>query len=526
MKKIFNIKLRTGLPLMLALILLTSCEDSLDISQHGVSSFETFYQTDAEAEEAITAAYANLAGIYFNYYTIKNMCSDDFWCGGGGPSDNPDIEKLNSFTYNQNNEYIQNAFQSYYGIIYLSNVVLGHVPDETPIQKRARAEAKVFREFAYIDLISMWGTPPLVDHELTPSEYRQGNGDPETLWEFVETNLTEAINSGTLYEKTNKDDQSNYRITKQYAQALLGKAHVFQEEWEAAATVLDQVIESNKYDLYPDFENVLQYTTDNNCESLFEFNYVNDIATPGTNLTIYSQMAGWRTDKMTIGMPLSDLLHTGQWGYYSAFQKDLYEAFVAREGVNGYRLNATMKTYEQVQQMGGSVKPGSEIYGYEGYFMWKNRTDPGEVTGVLFGFLLCTQKNIRIMRYAEVLLLAAEAHLKGGDASKAKTYVNKIRTRAQLAELPSVTMNDVMIEKRLELCAESVRLQDMLRWGIAEDKMKGQGVTQPWLQSSGTVRYEEYHIPSKSGFKSQHNLMPFPQVELTLNPNITQNEGW
>ena len=514
--------------LFMMAVSLYSCHDQLDILQHGTASFDTFYQTDGDADEAITACYTGITDIYFNYYTVKNMCSDDFWVGGGGRADNADIEKLNEFTFNADNDYVKNAFQSYYSVIYLANVILGHVPDVSPVQKRARAEAKVFRAFAYIDLISLWGTPPLVDHELTPSEYQQANGDPAALWKLVEDDLNEAIESNALREKSGADDRSSYRVTKQYAQALLGKAYVFQKKWTDATRELDKVITSGKYDLYPDFENVLQYTTDNNCESLFEFNYVNDINNPTTNFNIYFMMAGWRTDYLNIpaGTPLADLVMSGQWGYYSAFQKDLYDAFVAEEGETGYRLNATMKTYPQVQDLGGNISPGQGVYGYEGYFMWKNRTDPKEISGYMFGFMICSQKNFRLMRYAEVLLLAAEAHLQAGNTGKAAEYVNIVRKRAKINEKPTVSMDDIMLEKRLELCAESVRFQDMLRWGIAEDKLKNQGQRQPWLQSNGTVNWIEYNPGNTAGFKTRNNLMPFPQVEITLNKNIVQNTGW
>jgi len=526
MKKII-IKFIVGC-MAVAIFSLPSCEKLLDISQHGVESFETFYKTDEDADQAITACYVGINDIYFNYYTLKNMLADDFWVGGGGRADNADIEKLNEFTFNADNDYVKNAFQSYYSVVYLANVILEYVPDVSPIQKRARAEAKVFRAFAYIDLITLWGTPPLVDHPLAPSEYQQPNGDPVELWKMVETDLTEAIESGALREKTNVSDRSSYRITKQYAQSLLGKAYVFQEKWSNAAQELDKVISSGKYDLYPDFENVLQYSTDNNCESMFEFNFVNDVNNPGTNLAIFFMMAGWRTDYLVIsaGSPLSDMVVSGQWGYYSAFQKDLYDAFVGVEGVDGYRLNSTMKTYAQVQALGGSIDPGQAMYGYEGLFMWKNRTDPKEVNGYFYGFLLCSQKNFRLMRYAEVLLLAAEAHLKAGNSGKALEYVNKIRARAKLNNLSSVDLAQIQLEKRLELCAESVRYQDMIRWGIAEEKLKNQGRSQPWLQSNGTIQWVEYNPGSTAGFKSRNVLLPFPQVEIILNKNIVQNSGW
>ena len=178
--------------------LFCSCSGLLDIDQHGATSPETFYKTDEEAEEAITAVYAKFAGIYYNYYFVKNLLSDDFWCGGGGRGDNADFEKLNEFTFSADHPIIRDLFKNYYEVLYLSNIVLKYVPDGSPIQKRARAEARVFRAYIYIDLISLWGTPPLVDKPLEPSEYKQPNGDPEALWSLVENDLKDAIARGEI----------------------------------------------------------------------------------------------------------------------------------------------------------------------------------------------------------------------------------------------------------------------------------------------------------------------------------------
>jgi hypothetical protein len=502
-------------------MLLVSCGDMLDTTQHGVESFETFYQTDEEAEQAAAAIYLYYAssGVQYNIGFLKNLLSDDFWCGGGGRGDNPTNEQLNEYTFGADHPYLGDAFQNYYGVIYRANVILENVPDESAVQKQVRAEAKVFRALAYIDLISMWGTPPYVDHLLSSNEYKQPNGNPAELWALVEKDLTEAIESNALYEKSSVNDNSSYHITKQFAQALLGKAYVFQEKWNEAANVLDKVVASGKYDLFRgDYGEMLQYTNENNCESMFELNYLND-PNNAQVVNLYFAMTGWRTDQMNIN-PASDI-YVGTWGYLNP-QKELYDAFVATEGVNGYRLTRTMINFDQLTALGHSIMPGKELYGVEGYLMWKTRKVKGEQNP---GGWMDTHNNIRVMRYAEVLLLAAEAHLNSG-GSKAAEYVNEIRTRAGLTRLGSVTMDDVKTEKRLELCGESVRLQDMLRWKMA-DKMAGQGKKTPLLSSNGTVRYVEYNAGDVAGFKSpKHWLLPFPQAEIDLNENIRQNEGW
>ncbi|MDR1171559.1 MAG: RagB/SusD family nutrient uptake outer membrane protein [Bacteroidales bacterium] len=503
-----------------AVFSLVSCENMLDNEQHGAYTPEGFYKTDEEAEQALAAVYAyySNSGNLYNIYFLKNLLSDDFWCGGGGRGDNAPNEQLNEYTFNADHPYLSGAFQSFYGVIYRANLILENVSGATPVQLRTIAEAKVFRALAYIDLISMWGTPPLVDHILAPDEYQQPNGDPAALWVLVENDLTEAISSNALHEKAGANDNSSYRITKQFAQALLGKVYIFQEKFADAIPVLDQVVASGKYELLSGnlYENILQYTHENNSESLFECNYLSD--PQNTTMSLFALMTGWRTDYMTL--PAGSGIFNGTWGFCNP-QKELYDAFVSTEGVNGLRLTQTMINYEQFTAKGFAINSSNSLYSCEGYLMWKSRKANDEFVEGVFGG---SHNNIRIMRYPEVLLLAAEAHIKGGGA-QAATYVNQVRARAGLPPKGNVSMEDVMLEKRLELCGESVRFQDMLRWRIA-DKMSAQGTQTPTLLPNGTVTYAQLNSASVAGFKERHWLLPFPQAELTNNPNITQNPGW
>lgn len=149
----------------------TSCESKLDIPQKGVLDYSFYYQTDEHAEAASNALYIQLKGTYYNYTMLKNALSDDVWAGGGGRNDNAELEGCNEFSFGSDQSFIRGVWESYYGIIYKSNVILGHIEPDTDIKKRSHAEAKFFRAFAYFDLISMWGEVPLVDHELTSDEY-------------------------------------------------------------------------------------------------------------------------------------------------------------------------------------------------------------------------------------------------------------------------------------------------------------------------------------------------------------------
>lgn len=497
-----------------------SCGDMLDIKQHGVLNYNTYYQTDEQIISADVAMYLEVRGWEYNCMLCKNMLSDDFYAGGSMRGDNINLEALNEFTFDAEESYIQSMFTTYYTLIYKANVILGHVdPEKGAIAKQAIAEAKVLRAWAYFDLISMWGNPPLVDHELVPSEYNRPNGTAEELWGLVEKDLTEAISSGALAEKSGVNDRSTWRVTKQFAQAILGKAYLWQGKNAEAAAQFNDIVKSGKYALYTGNYGDLHLGENKYyCESMFETNRTYDSNSPYGNFSFYYLMINWRMDKINYPSD-TPIMHTG-WGFCTP-AKDLYDEFVAAEGAEGYRLNQTMKTYEQVQsELGMTVK--SAIIN-DGLFMWKTRVLENE-RGYASDYVY--NADALWMRYAEVLLCGAEASLAAGDNETALDYINQIRSRAKLPALGSVTLSDIKREKRLELCGEGQRFQDLLRWGDAAAKLAGNGKEYPMIQTNGTIKYVDTGN-KLYGFKSgKHDYLPYPATETRLNSAIKQNPGY
>ena len=131
--------------------------------------------------------------------------------------------------------------------------------------------------------------------------------------------------------------------------------------------------------------------------------------------------------------------------------------------------------------------------------------------------------DLKVMRYAEVLLLAAEAQLQAGNSAKALDYINQIRIRAKEAPLTSVTLSDIKTEKRLELCNEAVRYQDLIRWGDAKSALADQGKQVPAFTGSD-VQWNWQN--TKYGFQDKNMLLPIPLKELEINPSMKQNPGW
>ena len=497
----------------------TSCEDNLDIEQHSVSSIDSYYQIDSEAEEGITACYTALRTIHTGFgclQQVENLLSDNNWTGGGNHYDGT-FYMLGDYTFDAAYGSLSSLYNNFYALVYRSNVVIENVTGESAVMQRAVAEAKVFRAYAYFYLTTLWGTPPLVDHTLEESEYMQANSSTADLWAFIEKDLMEAINGDALSQKSSKDDVT-YRITKQYAQALLGKAYIFQEKYSEAASMLDNVINSDLYGLHDDLSNMGTPLGNMTEESIFEVNNLNDMSQRGTNNNIRWTAMGLRGEKYSY--TTANIFATSTWGF-EVPTKDLYDAFVSVEGVDGYRLNNSIKTRQQMIDQFG-VNNIMEITDNEGYYNYKYRILKDLWAGYFYA------NNTRIMKFNEVLLLAAEAYLQSGDAGKATEYINLIRTRAQASTISgTVTMDEIKTESRLELYFEGQRYENLIRWGDAASVLATKGQQNPALQTDGSITWQSYNEASECGFKTgKHELFPFPDTEMSVNPNMVQNPGW
>ncbi len=517
--------------LTICIMTFASCAEKLNIEQQGVISEESFYQTDEQAVEAITAVYNTWRGQYFNWFYLKNMLADDSFTGGGGRGDNSNFEMINEYRFSSASTVISSAFSGLYSIIYMSNLIVDRVVPDTDIKARVVGEAMAARAWAMTELISLWGPVPFADHVLGADEYQLPNGDVSEMWAWVEENLTHAANF--LPSKPGVEGQSEIgaRLTKEAALAFLGKAQIFQGKYAEAAASLKTVINSGNYALVNDFSQVLRSSTDFGSENIFESNSLNDNDNAWSQGTmLFGLMANWRSDHLT-GMP-EGIWNTG-WGFYNP-TKTLYDAFIDMEGPQGYRLLNTIKTKDQ---MGGGwafdwntytytyvpITIISPLYGNEGYLQWKHRMPSDEVITTSWGY--STHTNFRWMRYAEVLLLASEASLQSGDAASALIYINEVRSRARLNPLSNVTLDDIKKEKRLELCFEGCRYQDLVRWGDAATVLANQGKEIPALSADGSVSIVVTN--TQFGFKTgKHELLPFPEHEMNVNKNLKQNPGW
>ena len=570
-----------------ALLALTavSCDQSrLDIPQQGVLSEDDFYQTDEDCLEALAGVYSGILHsperrLYTYMYSFLSEMADEVYVCDAGYA----VDQLHSymfFTYDPTVSYLSRVYNDMYAIVYRCNLVIDHFSDGTSaIMKNAVAEAKVIRSWIYIYLVSMFNTPPIVDHVLkTNDEFRQPNSEPEKAWAWIIETLDEAIASGALDSKSDVSDKSKVRATKEFALSLKGKAQVYSGDYAGAKATLEQVIGSGKYALIPGDQLADLFFTskgNHNCESIFETNSVmtNDnykTVAASDNWGAYTPV---RVDKFRIadGSYLKE--YSAGWNHYTPTDKFL-RAIIANEGMYSNRFKAWIYDYEILQEMGlvefSSLQDPSRKeylasttmetpdkncpYGYGadycaetlGFWQRKLTVTPDDMYNKGYNY---TKVNRRYFRYAEVLLLYAEACAQLGETSgKGLEYLNKIAERAGAPTYSTLSMANVKKEKWFEMWGEMTRFFDLVRWGDAETELKDHYTTLPVffgykegksgadLNADGSnfdqvynIRY--FDVKSYTGVtysfqKGKCEYFPFPSTEIANNPELKQNPGW
>lgn len=539
---------------------MSACESKLDIPQQGVLNMETYYQTDEDAQEALAAVYGNWAGTFVMAdYMNKVLLADDCYSGGNGPSDGGDRAGFSRAFFDANCGLVKDMYGGYYTVINRANLVINNYQEraDSEVKKQAVAEARFFRAYCYLELVTLWGNPPLVTTVLDAEEGAVGNTPAAETWDFIESELEDIIQSGSLTEKSGADDvQAGVRPTKQTAQAYLGKTYLAQGKYAEALAQFKKVIQSGKYRLMEGSEYGEMFHLNGNYspEYLLSNNTVQDAQNGYYISWLFSILNNWLWGNAKFRVYDQALFYqfcgydaetTQGYGFFNPTPK-LAEAFVAIEGKDGFRLNKTILSHDKMHSTVGAWLQGdSQHFEHVGWYRYKllsRKSDQYPYTA--WGGCAI---NLPAMRYAEVLLMAAEAGLKSGDG-EAIDYFNQVRTRAQAPTVAALSMELIQNEFFVETCFEGHRFQDLQRWDrngdidmatILQDKGK-QNVYFTTQVPTGSDKYERirttfkneswlYYVPAtetRAGFSNYEKLLPYPQAELDVNPNIVQNEGW
>lgn len=462
------------------LTLATSCSDFLD--EESRERVEAADQEVYSPQQILTAVYGrfNNWDYAFSFLGITEIMSDNADKGSSPTDKGSDKDVLDALTFTETNGSLSAMWKRWYGSIgratqsieYTQNFGLS---DKT-LENRLVGEAKFLRALNYFYLVRGWGAIPIQEYDLT----RRVSVD--SVYLYIENDLKDAISKLPLRSQYSAADMG--RATKGAAQGLLSKVYLYQKKWQLAYDYADSVVLSNEYRLmtnYIDaFKSDPQYH--NGPESLFEFQAKGSDASIAQGVQQYSETQGARGE-------------TG-WGWgFNTPSQNLLDAFNAAGDTD--RRDATIIFRNSVLYDGrviGSTE--NPMYNYKAY----SSSAPGSGQN---------DRYVLYLRYAEVLLIKAEAANELGKTPEALAALKLVRDRVNLTEVTTTDQTalrqTIWNERRLELAMEHDRWFDLVRTGQALTAMAADG---------------------KNFIVGKHELYPIPNEQLNQTPAMGQNPNW
>jgi len=501
MKGLNNIKKSLKVIFVFGFLLL-GCKKFLSTSPADQYTQENFWKNEEEVEAGLTGVYEVLRG-----YSSDLIFQGDKLSPNAVKFDDPggwrSIARGDALT---TNDLFENAWSSNYRGIGRANTVLANIDEANlgeEVANKIKGEAKFLRAFFYADLLDKFGGVPLITDQPNPSQNDQGRASEDDMLNLILNDLSDA--ASLLPE-----DNDPGRVTKGAALAFKARILLYHSKWKEAAETAKEVIDMNKYSLFPDYGGLFKVENENNSEVIWDIEFklprfTNNFVDQATVHTDPAPLKGLIDDYfMKDGKPASE--------------SPLYDPS------NPYK-NRDPRLYKTVRLLGsmfnGSTTLPSDVpQTFIGAKKWTSYNDSSHIPPVSSG---SSEINPIVIRYAGVLLVYAEAENEAvGPVQSVYDAINQIRGRpgVNMSQInPGLTQDEmrqvIRHERRIELAMEGYYYTDIRRWGIAKDVMNG-----PVYDFNGDV-YENrsYKVP-------KNNLWAIPTNEIDLNPKLEQNPGW
>ncbi|MBC7391087.1 MAG: RagB/SusD family nutrient uptake outer membrane protein [Opitutaceae bacterium] len=482
-----------------ALLVASGCNKKfLDKQPLGQSTEASYYKTDADMISAVNAAYdplgwessGNTANVFFNFF-FGDIASDDAIAGGNGSEAR--IVPYAEFTVNSQDVGLLELWKKYYIGIYRTNLVLTKAPESSASEstkKRVTGEAKFLRAFYYFKLVEMFGDVPLITSILTADQYKQAKTPKSVIYSQIEADLIDA----TLNLPAVQGEPG--RATSGAAQGLLARVSMFQAKWLQTKEAAERVISSGVYALETDYNNIFAVNNKNGKESVFEIQ-----ASSATIVGDERQNEGTFINKYMdprdqggfgVNVPSPELIkafddEAAKWGKVDPRKK-------ATVISNGDTVSGNVITTKNGEDL---KVPGVNYYNRKYY-----------VSPLTFsGTQTNGPSNQKVIRLADVYLMAAEAYFNLGADSMAIKYVNIVRKRVNMPLLKSADYSGETLrqaiwqERRIELAMESLRFFDIVRQGRSAELIKATA-------------------EGKNFQKGKNEVFPIPQSEIDLSGGL------
>ncbi len=481
-----------------------------------------FYRTEDDAMEALVAVYdvlghQSVPGVsWAPFITVSDILSDDAFAGGGDANDGANEDELNRFEIPTDNLLVRATWMKNYTGIYRANLyleIIDGISASDQFKLRTTAEAKFLRAYFYFELARFFENVPLLTATIKgPSEYKQEQNEPAEVYNQIALDLVEAIEDLPRAIPANESG----RISRWAAEALLARVYLFYNgvygaelnaggttiDRAAALSYLEDLITNSGHDLLPNYEDIFRLANEFSVESVFEISYGDNPAwwdwgyVIGGEGNLAAQMQGPRVESGSANW-------TRGWSF-APVSENLVQAMAGDP-----RLDATVLFQSELD---GTLAIG---YQHTGYYSQKYTSD-NEHAGALGQFELIRTANHRVIRYSDVLLMAAEL-----GSANAQTYLDQVRARVGLPSVP-VTLDNIYHERRMELALEGIRYFDVIRRGMdyATSQLSMSGERGPNYQGDQQI-FDVTFNPATRGF------FPIPQAEIDLSGGaFIQNDGY
>ena len=490
--------------LTLGLLGSSSCtKDYLELQPRNAASTETFYKNQTDAIQATNAVYAQLqqAGMFNHSLWAMDIMADNSFVGGGGAADGIEFQQLDNYSIPSSNPIITDHFQRSYIGIGAANQVLLHVPDITmdaAIKSRCLGEAQFLRALYYFYLVRAFGDVPLVlTPARSPSEAASVSRDPVAkVYAQIITDLKAAIDNLPLpstYKDNNKGDDVG-RASKLSAMGMLAKVYLTQGDMANAATQADATITAALADgkkLWTNYGDNFKLENENGQESLFEVQFISGLNGyildgPGSAINEFWGARFFTDDSTPALKALGYVVSGGGYGF-NIPEKEFVDGYEAGDLRKGPTVFVPGDKYPEGQTQPAKLEGDPNGYNVRKFFAGKLST------------IWDSPLNMPVLRLAEVYLIKAEA---GG--ANALAALNIVRKRAGLPDASTTSQAVVLKERRYELAFEMDRWYDLKR-------------TKTLTNNPNLIA---------KGIKPFNELLPIPQAERDVNPNLTQNPGY
>ncbi len=472
-------KLKVVITTFIVLLLASGCEkDFLEKSPPDSLTEDGFYNSAERAEMGVNAIYVALQGAWSeNLLRIHDVPSGDVVLSNTTPLE------YNNFTYHAALTQIHSTWTGLYQGITRSNAAIKNIPGITmsdALKAQYVGEAKFLRALNYFTLTNLFGDVPLVTEPLPTTDASLVAATPVAeITKVIIKDLQDAEAGLPVSFSGNNLG----RATKGAARALLGKVYLYNKDYTNAEKYFTLVISSNTYSLMDNFQEVWHRSFENNRESIFEVQFA-DIGGGGTN------------GRNGSFLPAVN----GATGSALATKRavDAFEPGDPRLGFSIFLPGATF-----APNVSAALATFNPTWSATGYAVKKGMFPIMYVNG--------SGINYPLIRFADVLLMYAEAANELGQIDNARDAVNRVRKRPSV-NVPVYTaantgtkaalFNAIVKERQVELMFEFHRFMDLKRWGLAQT------------------------VLAPLGYTAKNNLFPIPQLELDINPKLKQNPGW